>query len=134
MKMTVDNNSISITDINLELLEKLNNIKVPKDIQDFLINNNAIDKELYIHNWTIFPINKIIERQYNILNKDSIKNIIDIAFTYMGMGHINVAFYNTQLKKILFRWDGGSNCYDRIDNYNKLKLYDLSKIKEGSWN
>ena len=124
-----DNNSISIAGIDLKLLETLNNINLSKDIQDFLINNNAIDKELYINNWTFFPINKIIERNI-IYEKDSIKNIIDIAFTYMGMGHINVAFYDTKLKKILFRWDGGSNGYDRIDNYNKIKLYDSSKINE----
>ena len=128
---TADNNSVSVSNIDLELLEMLNKIKLGKDIQDFLINNNAIDKELYIGNWTFFPINKINERQ-QIYEEDSIKNIIDIAFTYMGMGHINVAFYDTILKKILFRWDGGSNGYDRVDNYNKIKLYDSSKIKSGT--
>ena len=125
----VDNNSTSIADINLELLEKLNDIDLSKDIQDFLINNNAIDRELYINNWTFFPINKIIERN-KIYEEDSIKNIIDIAFIYMGMGHINVAFYDTKLKKILVRWDGGSNGYDRLENYNKIKLYDSSSIKK----
>lgn len=112
----------SIIDNNLDIINIFTKINLPKEITNFYINNNAIDKELYIKEWTLFSINKIID-MYDNHNKDNIINIVDLGFKYLGMGWIKVAFYNLKLNKIYYRHDGGSNGYDRLDNYDKLKKY-----------
>ena len=131
----IENTSESIiggtADNNIDLLNRFKNLKVSQDIVDFYANNNGHDRELYIDGWTIFPLTKILEIQEEY-EKDNIKNIVNIGFRYSGMGWIKLAFYDTKLKKILYRMDGGSNGYDRIDNYNKLKSYQSDRyINDG---
>ena len=48
-----------------------------------------------------------------------------LAFRYLGMGHIEVISCDLNSHLLFKRYDGGSNGYDREDNYNKL-------IKDGS--
>jgi len=48
---------------------------------------------------------------------------VDLAFKYRGMGHILIMFYNRKTGQFLYRYDGGSNGYDREYNYNRLKNY-----------
>tara|TARA_Y100000389_G_scaffold12962_1_gene11592 strand:- start:563 stop:1084 length:522 start_codon:yes stop_codon:yes gene_type:complete len=100
------------------------NLKL-ENIPDFLLtfykSINTIDREFYINNWTFISFNKIIEINTNYL-KNNIQ-AIDIAFTYMGMGHIQIAFYDPKTNLIMIRWDGGSSGIDREYNYNLLKQY-----------
>tara|TARA_Y100000816_G_scaffold277627_1_gene247974 strand:- start:378 stop:869 length:492 start_codon:yes stop_codon:yes gene_type:complete len=118
-------NSINVIDNNIDLLNQLKEINLDDNIKEFLLENNAITKELYINDYTFFSIQKIIEL-YNNRKKDNVENIIDICFTYEGLGWIRVAYYNSKFHKIYFRLDGGSNDYDRMENYNNLK--NLNKI------
>lgn len=123
----IENNCESIiqNNDNIELIDKFKKLIQDEILLDFYINNNAYNKELYINNWTFMSIKKILEinEQYK---SDHINNIVDIGFRYSGLGWIKLAFYDTELKKILYRMDGGSNGYDRADNYNKLKRYKSS--------
>lgn len=123
----INTNSISIIDDNIDLLNQLKEINLDNNIKEFLIKNNANIKELYINNYTFFSIQKIIEL-YNNRKKDNVENIIDICFIYEGMGWVNVAYYNSKFNKIYFRFDGGSNMYDRMENYNNLK--NIAKIND----
>ena len=53
---------------------------------------------------------------------------------YYGMGWVIVVFYYIKTGKLYFRMDGGSNGYDRMENFNKLKDLDNSihdKIDRG---
>ena len=102
------------------IMSKLKELCLHKDIENFFLSNQSL-QEIYIKNWSLMSLDAIIER-YNICKKDNI-NIYDIGFTYKGMGHVKVAFYDPKLEKIFYRIDGGANGYDRIDNYNKLKTY-----------
>ena len=122
----IDHNSENI--LNIEYLNLINNFKLlnlPTNIEDFFINNNAYNCEIYINNYTFLSIKKIIEL-YKFYNEDNINNIIDIGFIYKGLGYINVIYYNNKFNKIFLREDGGSNNFDRELNYTKLK--ELSKI------
>ena len=118
-----------IVDINLK--DKLNTLDLSDEIKEWFITNKTSSQEIYFNNWTIMSIDSIIKRS-NITKKDNIY-VTDIAFQYSGLGWIIVAFYDPKLNKINFRYDGGSNNYDRLDNYNKLKKYksdDVSKVLE----
>jgi hypothetical protein len=50
-------------------------------------------------------------------------NFIDVAIAYAGMGWVHVLGYHTESNKYFLRLDGGSNGYDREDNYRKFKDY-----------
>ena len=122
-----EHNSENVLNIeNLNLINDFKLLNVPKDIEDFLINNNAYRCEIYINNYTFLSIKKILEL-YDFYKKDNITNIVDLAYIYMGMGWIKVIYYNSKFNKLFFREDGGSNNYDRKDNYDNIKK--KSKIK-----
>ena len=109
--------------INIDIINKFTNLCQDKIIENFYINNNGLDREIYIKDWTFFSIEKILNLD-EMYNSNNIKNIIDLAYRYHGMGWIIVAFYYIPEKKIYFRMDGGSDGHDRIENFNKLKNID----------
>ena len=51
-------------------------------------------------------------------------NVFNIAYRYRGMGHVEVLSCNLYNHLLFLRYDGGSNGYERADNYN-----DESKIR-----
>ena len=119
------NNSTSIIDNNINIIDEFKILGLPIILNDFFLNHEAFNREIYINNITIFSIKKILDL-YKYYKNDNIDNIIDIGFIYEGMGWIKVIYYNTNFNKLFFRMDGGSNGYDRLDNYNKMKT--MSKI------
>ena len=123
-----DNNCNSITEVNnLDIIEKFKLLLLPKEIVDFYIDHQLYDKELYCNLITLFSINKILEMQEQY-NKDNINNIVDIGFKYEGMGWVKVIYYHKNFDKLFIRQDGGSNGYDRLENYNNLKKISNYKI------
>jgi hypothetical protein len=116
-----EHNSLNILDNNvINYINELKKINLPKNIEDFFINHNAYESEIYINNYTFISIKKILEL-YEFYKKDNINNIIDLGFIYKGMGFIEVIYYNTKFNKLFFRVDGGSNNYDRKHNYDIMK-------------
>ena len=120
-----ENNSTSIIDNNINIMDEFKMLRLPINLNDFFINHQAFNKEIYINEYTFLSIKKILDLVKSYKN-DNIDNIIDIGFIYEGMGWIKVIYYNTKFNKLFFRIDGGSNGYDRLDNYNKMKI--MSKI------
>ena len=122
-----ENNSTSIIDNNnnINIIDEFKMLGLPINLNDFFINNQAYNKEIYINEYTFLSIKKILDL-YKYYKNDNINNIIDIGFIYEGMGWIKVIYYNTKFNKLFFRMDGGSNRYDRLENYNKMK--NISKI------
>ena len=108
---------------SIDTINNFNTICNSKEIKDFYINNSGIDREIYLKEWTFFSIEKILslDEHYKSLN---IYNIIDLGYIYHGMGWVVVAFYYVTDKNIYFRMDGGSNGFDRIENFNRLKNID----------
>lgn len=108
---------------NIDTINIFSKLCDNKEIQDFYINNNGVDREIYINNWTFFSLEKILSLD-EVYKKSNINNNIDLAYIYHGMGWIVVVFYYIENKKLYFRMDGGSNNYDRIENFNRLKDID----------
>ena len=125
-----DDNTLKHT-YSVNLIELYTNHLTELDLDDntkkFYIKYQIFDRELYIGKWTFFSIDQIIIRNQNI--KNDIFNSIDIAFRYLGMGHIKVLTYNKKNKNFIYRQDGGSNDFDRLDNYDRLKNYNIDPEK-----
>ena len=85
-----------------------------------LIGNPGV--EVYIGDWTFMSLNKCLEI-YNDYCVNGPKSVFDIAFIYAGMGHINVLSCDLNNHLLFERPDGGSNGYDRDDNYHKKMAY-----------
>ena len=118
-----DNNDDNNNDnINLNtLLNILNEQNADENLVALYKYYKNVNNELYINNWSFMSINKMLEL-HNSYAKDNIY-IHDIAFTYLGMGWIKILFYDKNKKKYFLRRDGGSNGYDRENNYECLKNY-----------
>ena len=92
----------------------------PEALKSFFVDK-PYSCEIYINEWTIMSMQNMIER-FESVSTDGIL-ALDIAFRYSGLGYIKVLFYDPINQCYFIRWDGGSNGYDREDNYNKLKQY-----------
>ena len=109
---------------DIEIENKLNLIYLPNEIKNFYKKIGTTMQEIYIKEWTFFSIENIIKMVENY-KKNNIETI-DFAYKYLGMGHVKVAFYDTRYKTIFYRNDGGSNGYDRNNNYINLKNFNNS--------
>jgi len=76
-------------------------------------------REVYINEWTIMSLDESLKR-YNELCSKGQKNVFDIGYRYLGMGHIEMLSCNLYNHLLFMRRDGGSNGYDREYNYKKL--------------
>ncbi len=83
-------------------------------------------KEIYIGEWTILSLDKALSIYQEFCNNGQ-KNVFDIGYRYLGMGHIEVISCDLKSHLLFYRRDGGSNGYDRQANYQNL-------IKNGSSN
>ena len=82
------------------------------------------EKEIYIGEWTIMSLKQCTER-YKDFCENGQHNVFDIGYRYLGMGHIEVISCDLNTHLLFYRPDGGSNGYDRYDNYQNV-------IKNGS--
>ena len=76
-------------------------------------------REVYINEWTIMSLDESLKR-YNELCSKGQKDVFDIGYRYLGMGHIEMLSCNLYNHLLFMRRDGGSNGYDREYNYKKL--------------
>jgi hypothetical protein len=76
------------------------------------------DHGFIVNKWTFLSAIEIDTYMKGYGNSEKIK-MIDIAIYYCGMGHILVLAYIPNTDKFFFRFDGGSNVYDREEYYNK---------------
>ena len=84
------------------------------------------DVEVYIGDYTFMNLTKCL-KNYNEYCLNQQTSVFDIAYRYEGMGHITVISCDLNNHLLFERRDGGSNGYDREDNYQ-----DLLKYKTGS--
>ena len=104
----------------LELSEKIN--FSPKLLYMYILLDSDT-REFTYHNFTFFSIREI-EKRLIVYEEDNQNNICDIASCYHGLGWIIVLTLNRKDGKFFLRMDGGSNNYDREDNWNFIKNYD----------
>lgn len=96
---------------------------IPSDINNNimlmykLIGNSCV--EVYINDWTIISINEA-RKQYKKYCENNQFDIWNIGYRYMGLGHVEVLCCNLYNHLLFKRHDGGSNGYERVDNYNNI--------------
>lgn len=92
------------------------------------LNNNIIlmyrvighkDREIYLGKWTIMSVDETLQRYKNYCQEGQ-KDVFDIAYRYMGMGHIEVLSCDLSTHRLYTRPDGGSNGYDREFNHENM--------------
>jgi hypothetical protein len=108
--------------------QSLSNYNIPESLNRNIILIYKIlgdpDKEIYIGEWTILSLNKALSIYQEFCNNGQ-KNVFDIGYRYLGMGHVEVISCDLNTHLLFYRRDGGSNGYDREINFNNI-------IKHGS--
>lgn len=77
------------------------------------------NKEIYLGKWVIYSLIEAIEHYEDYCTNNQ-TNIFNIGYKYEGMGHVTVISCDLKTHLLFYRNDGGSNGYDRLDNYNKV--------------
>ena len=85
-------------------------------------------KEVYINEWTIMSLDESLKR-YNELCSKGQKNVFDIGYRYLGMGHIEMLSCNLYNHLLFYRRDGGSSGYDCEYNYKKLLEFNYKEYE-----
>ena len=90
--------------------------KVPKSLNDNIIMIYRLignyDRELYLDDWCFMSLKQCINKYQYYLSRNQDK-VFDIAYKYMGMGHVKVLSCDLQNHLLFYRDDGGSNDYER---------------------
>lgn len=100
--------------------------RVPKDLNDNIIMIYRLignyDIELYLDDWCFMSLKSCINKYHYYLTRNQDK-IFDIAYKYMGMGHVKVLSCDLQNHLLFYRNDGGSNDYEREYNLEQAITY-----------
>ena len=118
---------------NIDSNNLVNNIDIPhrlnRNIQLIYKIFGNPDKEIYLGNWTILSLNGAL-KQYKYYCSKNQRNIFNIAYRYLGMGHIEVLSCDFKTHLLFYRRDGGSNGYDRELNENDIIKNGADKYKK----
>jgi hypothetical protein len=107
-------NPAETSKINDTYMEIYNNL--PKELQ--ILYSHIGDHREYSH-----PCGLIFKPLHKI-NLSTYSHFYDVAYAYAGLGHVHVIGYHPATRKYFQRMDGGSNGYDRADNYRHYKEYE----------
>ena len=115
-------------EIVIEVKEKCDFIKskynIPKEIYELLLKNRNLETCVVINDYYLYSIKEILDlREYYT-------NFIDLFFTYIGMGNMLTISMCVHTNKFFLRRAGGSNGFERDDNYLKYKDYKLDDKRE----
>jgi hypothetical protein len=113
-----NNNNKYDFEIGVQIDEKVpdglnRNVKL---IYDILGNSK---KEIYINDWIIMSLENAMEIYDSYCNEGQ-KNVFDIGYYYLGMGHINIIACDLTTHLLFYHRGGGSNGYDRINSFNDI--------------
>ena len=75
-------------------------------------------KEIYINDWTIMSLDQAME-VYNEYCKNGRKDVFDIGYVYLGMGHIGIVACDLNTHLLYYHRGGGSNGYDREEKFSR---------------
>jgi hypothetical protein len=127
------NEPFFMNDYSVDFKENYNEIpEIPKSLNRHIklmyqiIGNSKI--EIYINEYTIMSLDKCLEN-YKHLCDNGQELVFDFGYRYLGMGHIEMISCDLSNHLLFKRNDGGSNGYDREDNYQKLLKYNSGDKK-----
>ena len=131
-------------DSNIDIDNIISNYKLNNEKKEFMENNNFPyllkniysilgdpKREFVYKHFSFFSLDNIEKRQ-TIYKKDGQSKFIDIGLSYQGLGWVFVLTLNISNGKLFLRIDGGSNGYDRDNNYKKfinIKSSDITNDK-----
>jgi len=92
----------------------------PKELLDIYKFVGQINIECNFDCWILKSLEGLNER-LDIYLTENQHFVVDFAIRYMGMGHIIVAAFDPRDGRIFYRGDGGSNGWDRAENWNTVK-------------
>ena len=118
-----DNNIVQVENI-------LNSVKLSSsEISNLyrLLGDVSLD---FVYNQTTFLSLQEIEKRAKVYHENGQTDILDVAVTYHGMGHINVLTYSLSNNAFFFRMDGGANGYDRADHWKYILNLDTGTLSD----
>jgi hypothetical protein len=98
---------------------------LPTELRVLYSRIGSNNEYMHTSGFVFFKLDEIKRRSKNH------SHFLDVAIAYAGMGWVHVLAYHKDSNKYFVRMDGGSNGYDREDNYNKYKEYipEMSELK-----
>ena len=114
---------------NNKLLDFSKTNNLPFELKAIHMYIGVDNRDLDINGITFFSFKGLVER-FELLQSRGQKNLIDLGTKYLGLGHIAVLTLNRINNKVFFRCDGGSNSYDRANNFNKAITLDVNTIPD----
>ena len=72
--------------------------------------------ELQCQSWTFMSMNEIVRRTNDTRASNQMR-VVPLAFTYAGMGHVNILAYNPIEDHTFTYIDGGASVYNRQKNH-----------------
>ena len=76
-------------------------------------------REVYLGKWTIMSLEQVINI-YNDYVQNKQTKVFDIAYEYVGMGHIRVLACDLTTHKLFYHISGGANGWAREENFEEL--------------
>lgn len=117
----VDHLNTKATTPNLKIVEErlnqLHLVDCPLSKIYLLLGDIGLD---FTYHETTFLSLQEIETRYKVYCKHGQTDILDLAVTYHGMGHVNILTYSISEQTCFFRMDGGSNGYTRNDHWTYI--------------
>jgi len=109
------------------LSEIQKNYEIPKELTYLYLGLKNREDHMIFGNFTFLGLTSI-NKYGKEMRQDHQEEYVDIAVSYIGMGHYWVISWHKDQRKYFIRMDGGSNTYDANDNYER---YVKNKI---DWN
>lgn len=107
---------------NKNIIELNKKLKLPLKILYIYCLLDSQDREIIYLNFIFMSFNELIKR-YNIYISNNQYKLCDLAIMYLNMGNIVVLSYDITTNRFFFRYDGGSNDWDRDSNWQFIKNY-----------
>ena len=109
---SISNNYIK-KNIKTNILDEYN---FPDDLKTlyYEINNQAV--EFYFKDWVFMSLDRIIKITELYVENNQYR-VIDFAYKYVGLGHCIIISFDPVDKRVFYRYDGGSNGFEREANF-----------------
>ena len=122
-----EEHALTVGDYFQNNMAKMGLSSVPELLKSIYVVIGDPDKEFSIKNYGFLSFNSFKNR-INIYRKAGQNKIADLAVSYLGMGYVYVLTMNLENGRVFFRRDGGSNGWDRDDNWNWISKLDPKSL------